>query len=149
MRRLQRLLIWMLAVGLLAWTVSDAAWAQRVVRNGGGTTGTGFQYVIKFVCSSPLMAASIGLSSGSMDAQGGILRRVSPDLPRGSYFTDINIHNPNAKQVRFRKKVALDGEDPEHHGLQTSPVDVILEADEALEINCDDIRRLLGERTNL
>ena len=140
MKTIQRLLLLFLMIGLLAWAVADSASAQRVIRDGGGASGTGLQYVIKFVCGS-FFSIGVGLDS----AQG--LPAFFGDLPEGAYFTDINIHNPNAKQVKFRKKVALDAEEWEHHGLQTSPVDVILGADEALEINCTDIERLLlGER---
>jgi len=67
------------------------------------------------------------------------------DLAPGFYFTDINIHNPNDRIVTFMKKIALDGEGPQQHGLQTSPVPVILGPEEALHINCTDIIRLLHE----
>jgi len=127
MRQLQKLLILILALGLVTWAVSDVAWAQGRGRIGGGTgTGTGaFQYVVKFVCAPT-------------DAETG-----HQDVAPGFYFTDVNIHNPNDRIVKFRKKIALDGFEPQRHGLQTSPVDVTLGPDEALEINCNDIIRLL------
>ncbi len=124
MNRTWKLLILILMVGLVAWAVSDTLYAQRIGR-GGGQIGTGaLQYVIKFVCGTFTTSA---------------LEEVAP----GFYYTDINVHNPNDLQVKFRKKIALDDPSPQKHGLQTSPVDVILGGDEALNINCTDIYRLI------
>ena len=61
----------------------------------------------------------------------------------GQYYTDINVHNPNDRTIKFSKKIALVGFDPQQHGLQTSPTPVTLQDDEALYINCTDIVRLL------
>ena len=122
MNRTGKLLILVLMVGLVAWAVSDAfAQRGRIGRVGG--TGA-YQYVVKFVC-------------------GVVVNAADQELAPGYYYTDINIHNPNDETVKFRKKVALDGFEPQQHGLKTSPVEVILGADEALEINCTDIVRLL------
>lgn len=122
MNRTGKLLILILMVGLVAWAVTDA-FAQRG-RTGGRGSGA-FQYVVKFVCGELTLTNN------------------PEELAPGFYYTDINIHNPNDQTVKFRKKVALDGTKPQHHGLKTSPVDVSLGADEALEVNCTDIFRLL------
>ena len=80
-----------------------------------------FQYAVKFVC-------------GKSDA--GI---VAP----GQYFTAINVHNPNERGIRFRKKfaVALPEEQP---GPVSKFFNAKLGPDEAFEIDCPDIFR----RTN-
>ena len=76
----------------------------------------GFQYAVKFVC---------GTSKGQV---------VAP----GQYFTAINVHNPNEKDITFRRKfaVALPGEKP---GPVSKFSDVKLGPDRALEIDCPDI----------
>ena len=78
-----------------------------------------FQYAAKFVC---------GKSAGEV---------VAP----GVYFTAINVHNPLYAGVRFRVKVAIG-----LPGLKPGPVskfhNVALGPDEALEIDCPDIRKL-------
>lgn len=80
--------------------------------------GGGFEYAVKFVC-------------GKSDE-----RVVAP----GRYFTAINVHNPNAKGVAFKKKfaVALPGEKP---GKVSKFFDAKLGTDEAFEIDCPDIFR--------
>jgi hypothetical protein len=77
-----------------------------------------FQYAVKFIC---------GKSDGEI-------------LAPGVYFTAINVHNPNYTPVTFRKKVAvaLPGEKP---GRVSSFFDARLGPDEALEIDCPDIRK--------
>ena len=76
-----------------------------------------FQYAVKFVC---------GKSAG---------RVVAP----GTYFTAINVHNPNEKGVSFKKKfaIALPGEKP---GPISRFFDAKLAPDEAFEIDCPDIK---------
>jgi hypothetical protein len=57
----------------------------------------------------------------------------------GIYFTAINIHNPTYREIGFRKKIAiaLPGERP---GPVSRPFRARLGPDEALEIDCPDIR---------
>ncbi|NIV14178.1 MAG: hypothetical protein GWN62_23765 [Aliifodinibius sp.] len=78
-----------------------------------------FQYSVKFVC---------GKSDGEIMAP-------------GVYFTAINVHNPTFKPIEFRKKVAiaLPGEQP---GRVSKFINAKLGPDEALEIDCPDIRKL-------
>jgi hypothetical protein len=76
-----------------------------------------FQYAVKFVCGKP---------------DGG-------ELAPGLYFTAINVHNPNEHAVLFRKKVAVAGR-RERPGPVSKFFDAKLGPDEALEIDCPDIR---------
>jgi hypothetical protein len=77
--------------------------------------GASLEYAAKFVC---------GTSAGDVAAP-------------GVYFTAINVHNPNQTTVRLRWKVAV----AEDHRLVSEFVDATLGPDEALEIDCPDIRR--------
>jgi hypothetical protein len=84
-----------------------------------------FEYAVKFVC-------------GKEDG-----RIMAP----GQYWTAINVHNPTATTVVFRKKVAiaLPAEQP-------GPVSQFFRArlgpDQALEIDCDDIRQHTEHRAD-
>jgi hypothetical protein len=82
-----------------------------------GATMTAFQYAAKFVCGKP-----------SAD-------EVAP----GVYFTAINVHNPTERDVVFRKKVAIAGR-REQLGPVSEYFDARLGRDQALEIDCQDIR---------
>lgn len=84
-----------------------------------------FQYVVKFIC---------GKSSGEV-------------LAPGVYFTAINVHNPAYSPVYFRKKIAiaLPGEKP---GPVSKLFDARLGPDEALEIDCPDIRQHIQPDTD-
>jgi len=79
-----------------------------------------FQYAVKFVC---------GKSDGQV---------VVPGL----YCTAINVHNPTYESVRFAVKAAI-----ALPGLRPGPVsgfrEALLGPDEALEIDCPDVRELL------
>jgi hypothetical protein len=87
---------------------------------------TVLQYAVKFVCGK------------SGDA--GI---VAP----GVYFTAINVHNPLYKSVGFRVKVAIG-----LPGLKAGPVSRFINTklgpDEALEIDCPDIQKIAGQRSD-
>jgi hypothetical protein len=82
-----------------------------------------FEYAVKVVC---------GRSTGEV---------VAP----GAYFTAVNIHNPGRKATAFRVKFA--GALP---GLKPGPVsgfhDAKLGPDEALEVDCPDIRNIARTR---
>jgi CARDB protein len=77
-----------------------------------------FQYAAKLVCGKP-------------DAG---------ELAPGVYYTAINVHNPTEHGVRFRKKIAIAGRG-ERPGPVSKFFDAKLGPDEALEIDCPDIRR--------
>lgn len=78
-----------------------------------------FEYAVKFVC---------GKQDGNI-------------LAPGSYWTAINVHNPSADSVVFRFKAALTAPN-----LEQGPISKFHRAklgpDGALEIDCDDVRRL-------
>ena len=79
-----------------------------------------FQYVAKFVC---------GPNSQS-------IQRVLP----GWYATAINIHNPDKKNVTFRKKIAFTFPPAEQRPGRVSEFLVdMLKPDEALEVDCGEI----------
>lgn len=88
-----------------------------------------FQYAVKIVC-------------GVIKAESSDTKPGNP-LPPGQYFTKTNIHNPSRCDcVTFRWKVAVG------LSLEVGPIsdfaDATVCADEALEINCADIRKRLG-----
>ncbi len=81
------------------------------------------QYSAKFIC---------GKSDGEIMAP-------------GVYFTAINVHNPTYKTIEFRKKIAiaLPGEKP---GRISKFFNAKLGPDQAFEIDCPDIRKLIGSQ---
>lgn len=85
---------------------------------------TDFQYAVKFIC---------GKSNGKV-------------LAPGTYFSAVNVHNPNDTVVVFRKKFAI-----ALPGQKAGPVSKFFKSrlgpDEALEIDCEDIFKMTD--TNL
>lgn len=75
------------------------------------------EYAVKFMC---------GKSEGRVAA-------------RGRYFTTINVHNPSGSGMEFRKKVAI-ALPGEKAGPMSDWITAKLENDEALEIDCPNIR---------
>ena len=91
----------------------------------------GFMYTVKFTCVKEV---------GPPEADfGGV-----PFVP-AQYRTAINIHNPQRKGFDFRKKavVAL-SQGSEKRGIISEWRDEHLESDEALDVDCLDIQKLLG-----
>ena len=85
-----------------------------------------FEYVAKLVC---------GLQRSPGDMR----------LTRGFYGTTINIHNPNATEVGFFKKLVFTFPPEEQApGERRDIGDHVLGPDEALAVDCVDIRRQLG-----
>jgi hypothetical protein len=80
-----------------------------------------FQYAAKFLCGKP----------------------GAGELAPGVYFTAINVHNPSEHGVRFRKKIAVAGR-REKPGPVSRFFDAKLGPDQALEIDCPDIRKHAG-----
>lgn len=65
-------------------------------------------------------------------------------LARGFYATAINVHNPQEETVTFSKKLALTFPPEEQRPGKVMPIDTDeLRADQALEVDCIDIRRKL------
>jgi len=62
----------------------------------------------------------------------------------GSYSTAINIHNPNNGPVYLYKKAVIAKREDEPRGKISDFRRVILQADEAIEVDCIDIISLLG-----
>ena len=79
------------------------------------------QYAVKFVC---------GEGDGRVVA-------------KGSYFTAINVHNPNERALGFRKKFAI-ALPSEKAGKVSKFFDARLGPDEAFEIDCPDIFKHTG-----
>jgi hypothetical protein len=84
----------------------------------------GVQYAAKFVCGVPAAAQGV------------------PPVAPGAYFTAVNVHNPGTAPIEFRKKfvIALPGEKA---GRISQFFPAVLKADEAFEIDCEDIIRHL------
>ena len=109
-------------------TTSTAGWRTRVAsfkHPDCGTPRVAFRYAAKIVC--------------------GI--QEEPDnlrLARGLYATAINILNPNNKVVKFAKKLSLTypPEAQEPGAVYNISTDQ-LKPDEALEVDCEDLKRKL------
>jgi len=95
----------LLAIGMLALLPCRPAHAQDTL-----------EYAVKFVC---------GRSSGGPGAP------VAP----GTYFTSINIHNPNRDSLVFQFKIAAPP-------FQFFPL--VLRSDQALSVTCPRIQKILG-----
>ena len=67
-------------------------------------------------------------------------------LARGFYATTINIHNPNNKEVRFYKKLALTYPPREQKAGKIMPIGIdSLKYDEALKVDCEEVKKNLFE----
>jgi hypothetical protein len=92
-------------------------------------------YAAKFLC---------GEFKGTGEG-GGLEGPVQP----ASYATAINVHNPNARPVTFTKKAVLlfDDSKPQREAEEPRPPGRLVRAqlgpDWGLEIDCDDIRKVL------
>ena len=86
---------------------------------------TTFEYAAKFIC---------GLQKDPED----------PRLTRGFYATEINIHNPNEHEVKFKKKLALTyPPEAQKPGKIYRISEDVLRPDEALAVDCGDVKRRL------
>lgn len=84
-----------------------------------------FEYAAKFIC---------GLQKDPEDLR----------LTRGLYGTEINIHNPSERRVRFFKKLALTFPPGEQRPGEVLPIgEDVLGPDQALAVDCMDIQRRL------
>lgn len=83
-----------------------------------------FQYTVKVVCG---------------ETEGDKIRAVAP----GKYWTAINVYNPQPKETKFKKKlaIALPGE---HAGPVSKLFAAKLGAGEAFEIDNEDIFKVLA-----
>ena len=110
---------------------SAAGWRTRVSSfrlpecGKGGGTREGSQFAAKIVC---------GLQKDPEDMR----------LARGFYATTINIHNPQDKDVTFKKKLALSFPPKEQRPGKVMPIsEDTLRPDEALKVDCMDVRARL------
>jgi hypothetical protein len=93
-------------------------------------------YAVKFLCGT--------IPHSDADPQ-----QPPPGAPLvpGTYLTAVNIHNPQGKEVRFRKKAVIANPQGQPRGRIGQLVDESLKPDEALEVDCDNIKQLLGAPT--
>ena len=82
------------------------------------------QYSVKFIC---------GKSPGDIMAP-------------GSYFTAINVHNPNNDDIGLRKKFAV-ALPRQEAGPVSEFVEARLGPDQAMEIDCPEIQELIRQLT--
>ena len=82
------------------------------------------QYAVKFIC---------GKSPGDI-------------LAPGDYFTAINVHNPNSGDIELRKKFAV-ALPRQEAGPVSEFVGARLGSDQAMEIDCPEIRELIRQLT--
>jgi hypothetical protein len=80
--------------------------------------GYRYQYAVKFLCTANIRGTS----------------QTSTAVLPGIYQTAVNIHNPNARPVRLRKKLAV-------RSGQISPfVNGQLKPDEATSVDCSQVQ---------
>ena len=82
------------------------------------------EYAVKFICGTQTT------------------KNVAVVAP-GVYFTAINVHNPSKEGVKFKKKVAI-ALPAEKGGPISTLVDAALNSDQAFEIDCPDILKIVG-----
>lgn len=118
-------------VVLLLLCLTALVWLPRPTTARQAAPSRALQYAAKFVC--------------------GPYNNVQPApnlMPRGRYFTNINVHNPsNFRDATFRKKFAVAM--PRERAGRISPFFLkTLRPDEAMTIDCDDIYEHLNENPN-
>jgi hypothetical protein len=124
------------AIGTFGPLTAAVAFAAIVLSAGGAGSQplpqpvpppTGFEYAVKFICGAAIPA------KGQPDP--GV-------VAHGVYYTAINVHNPGKEPVEFVKKFAqaLPGE---RAGRVSRFFSASLKPDEALEIDCPDLLKLL------
>ena len=80
-----------------------------------------FQYAAKFFCTANIPGTSL----------------ATPSVLPGQYRTVVSIHNPNDREVHFRKNITVPS--------QTSRfIDDQLEPDQTTDVNCDQIASAFG-----
>ncbi len=95
--------------------------------------GLGLVYSAKFLCGT-----IPHLPTNPQEPAAGF------PLAPGSYRTAVNIHNPNNVEVRFRKKALITNPQGQPRGRIGQLVPENLKPDEGLEVDCDNIKQLLG-----
>jgi hypothetical protein len=120
-----------LAVGVIASIVTGRPSPVDGATSLAAQVEEGFMYTVKFACVEEVGPAEADF--------GGI-----PFLP-ARYRTAVNIHNPQRDDVSFQKKavVALSQGSGEH-GFISEWQEERLRSDDALDVDCRDIQKLLG-----
>ncbi len=83
-----------------------------------------FQYAVKFICTSNIPGTS---------------QTTTAFLP-GSYATAVNIHNPNARPVRFRMKLAAATSTDIEPPQITDFLNETLKPDQATRVDCSRVK---------
>lgn len=97
-----------------------------------------FQYAVKFVCGKFVAPTPDPTGENGQLAEG-------PVKP-GNYATAVNIHNPWFRDVFFAKKAVLSLREPDQ-GKPSQFHRMVLKQDGATEIDCPEIRKILGLNT--
>jgi hypothetical protein len=71
-------------------------------------------------------------------------RTVDISVVKGQYETTVNIHNPHLVTIQFRKKAVIALPQSSPPGLISNFVQEVLTPDQALGVNCRDIRALFA-----
>ena len=112
------------AVGLGALAALVALAGPVTAQRSPTAAAARFEYAVKFVCTADIPGTS----------------QTIPSVLPGAYETAVNVHNPGAARIAFRKKIAV-AVPP--GGQQAGPVsDFVtdeLDADEALSVGCAEI----------
>ena len=83
-----------------------------------------FQYAVKFICTTNIPGTS---------------QTTTAFLP-GSYATAVNIHNPNARPVRFRMKLAAATSTDIEPPQITDFINETLKPDQATRVDCSRVK---------
>lgn len=94
----------------------------------GGAALAPFQYVAKYACSPEVGPVSSYFASASVT----------------QYRTTINVHNPNSVPVTIGKKAVVALRENLQRGTISPVMSLDLKPDEAIAIDCKDIKALLG-----
>ncbi len=70
-------------------------------------------------------------------------------LVPGAYLTAVNIHNPHRSRVTFRKQAVIVNPQRKPRGKIGTSVTETLGPNEGVEVDCEDIKKLLGVQTLL
>jgi hypothetical protein len=116
----------LLVMGVMLWSVSNTSWQAAKAQ----AQKLAFIYAAKYVCAPDLGAAE-------------------PPLVSGIYKTAVNVHNFLGQEVKFTKKVAMARGQDEPRGPISDRETVTLKLDEAVEIDCLDIAKLLKDKKAL
>jgi hypothetical protein len=102
---------------------------------------TTYVYSVKYVCG---MVQPLGPKPTPLPS----LQSAFPVVP-GVYRTAVNVHNFTDLPVRITKKAVVALPEDQPRGAISDRVKDILNGDEALEVGCQDVLKLLGGAVNV